>query len=217
MAGLTVRLGVALATVLMMATSLAAEPKVRVMALFPDKAMVNIDGKNRLLKAGETSPEGVELVAANPREARIRIQGGPERVAKLNAGVQASYAKRESYEVRIPRVDRHFFIDGAINGRPVKFLVDTGATTVAMDVIQAKRLGIPYYLEGRKGYSHTASGPAVTYRILLDRVQVGEIVQRNVPGAVIDAETGGPILLGMSFLSQLEMNTQPNLMILRTK
>ena len=97
----------------------------------------------------------------------------------------------------------HFVSDGAINGNPIRFLVDTGATSVALPASDADRLGIDYR-KGRRGISNTAGGPVTVYRVSLDSVRLGGIELRTVDAVVI--EQGLDIaLLGMSFLNRVEM------------
>jgi aspartyl protease family protein len=106
----------------------------------------------------------------------------------------------------------HFFSEGAINGNPVRFLVDTGATTVALPASDALRLGIDYR-KGQVGYSNTANGVVQVYRVMLDTVRLGSIQLTGVEAAVI--EQGLSVaLLGMSFLNRVEMQRDGQTMVL---
>lgn len=201
---------------LLAAPAWAAE-KVSVMALFTGKAMLSIDGRNRLLRAGQTSPEGVKLISADPRQAVVLLKG-EMLTLQPGGGVQASYKKPELREVRITRNNQGAYTShGSINGRAVAFLVDTGASSVAMSAVVAKSLGIPYLLEGRRAIIGTASGQATGYQINLDRVQLGEVVLSDVEGVVIEADAPQQVLLGMSFLQRLEMSQKGNMMMLRQR
>ena len=201
---------------LLTAPALAAE-KVSVMALFTDKAMLFIDGRNRLLKAGQTSPEGVKLISADPRQAVVLLNGD-ELTLQPGGGVQASYKTRAAREVLISRNKRGAYTShGSINGRAVTFLVDTGASSVAMSAVVAKSLGIPYRLEGRRTIIGTASGQAKGYQVQLDKVQLGEVTLNDVEGVVIEADGPQQVLLGMSFLQRLEMSQKGNVMMLRQR
>ena len=194
-----------------------AADQVRVLALFPDKAMLDIDGKRRVLKAGQTSPEGVRLVSANPREAVVAWDG-EERLLRPGGSVSASYAKASRREVRIVRDNRgSYTTSGTINGQPVDFLVDTGASGVAMSADQARALGIAYRLSGTPTQVGTAGGVVSSYRVTLDRVRLGELELSQVPGVVIEAETSHRVLLGMSFLTRLDMTQKDNIMVLRER
>lgn len=197
--------------------SVMAADKVSVLALFADKAMLSIDGNNRLLAIGEVSPEGVSLIWANPREAMIEIEG-QQRLLKPGGAVQSDYAPRVVREIQIPRNNQGAYTaHGSINGRAVSFLVDTGASSVAMSARTARRLGIPYRLTGRPARIHTASGQVGGYQVDLDKVQLGELVLRDVQGVVIEADAPAQVLLGMSFLNRLDMRNSGNLMVLRAR
>ena len=99
----------------------------------------------------------------------------------------------------------------------MKFLVDTGATSIAMNTSQAKRLGIRYRLKGKKSTVSTASGFVKAYGVSLNTVSLGSIKQRNVRAVVIDGKHPGPILLGMTFLSNLKVDTKGYVMTLKKR
>lgn len=196
---------------------LQAVERVRVMALFADKAMVQIDGENRLLRVGQPSPEGVVLISANAREAVMEVDGRRDTYA-LGSHFGGSFAQPESLVVQIWR-DRSgaYRTVGSINGLTTDMLVDTGATSVAMSESEAKRLGIQYQLQGIKTGVNTASGYARAYAVKLDRVRVGEIELRQVEGIVIEGDAPQQVLLGMSFLKQVEMENQGAMLLLRSR
>jgi aspartyl protease family protein len=98
----------------------------------------------------------------------------------------------------------HFVTTGSINGGSVRFLVDTGATLVALPASEARRLGINY-LQGERGQMQTANGVAVAYRVKLDTVKIGDIEVNNVDAVVSENDAMGVTLLGMSFLNRMEM------------
>ena len=197
--------------------ALLAVEKLRVVALFSDKAMVEIDGKNRLLRKGQATPEGVLLISADTRGAVIEVDGKRE-TYRLGSHVSSSYRKPE---IRLAKIWRDhtgsFTTVGAINGRTVNMLVDTGATSVAMSEVEAKRLGLPYRLKGRKIGVSTASGYSRGYQITLDRVRVGDILLRNVGATVVEGASPREVLLGMTFLQRVQIENSGNVMVLRTK
>lgn len=191
--------------------------RIRVEALFPGRAMISVDGKRRLLKLGKPSPEGLLLISADSREAVIEVDG-ERRSYLLGAHVSTQYTAPEAVSAKIWRDESGSYTTvGSINGRVVNFLVDTGASAVAMHDIDAKRLGIAYKLEGDPIYVSTANGTAPAYEVELDRVQVGDIVLRRVRGFVIDAPGSDRILLGMSFLNRVQMTDQGNILMLHQK
>ncbi|MCF6280758.1 MAG: TIGR02281 family clan AA aspartic protease [Candidatus Polarisedimenticolaceae bacterium] len=206
-----------LLSLLLLSTPMSAFESIQVMALFSGKAMVMIDGKQRMLSVGVPSPEGVLLVTANSRGAVLEIDGKQQNY-QLGSRISTQYKQRESApEAKIWRSGHRYLTSGLINGLPVRFLVDTGATSVAMSSVAAKRLGIPYKLRGRRVGVSTASGHAKGYAIKLDRVKVGEIELYNVGATVIEGSSPTEILLGMTFLKQVTMDDRGELLVLRKR
>ena len=199
---------------LLTAPALAVD-KVVVLGLFSGRAMLSIDGKQRLLQAGQRSPEGVLLVSADSDAALVEINGKQQRMG-LGTQIGTSYKAPEQSEVQIWPDQNHMYrVSGAINKMPVYFLVDTGATTIAMNAAQARRLGIDYRVAGERGMVSTASGVASVYRVNLDSVAVGEITLYNVAAVVLEGAQPDSVLLGMSFLGRVEMLRQGELMLLK--
>jgi len=197
--------------------TLADAPRVRVLALFTDKAMLEIDGRERLLRAGQTSPEGVRLVGADQHEAVIEV-GGKRETLTFGTAVGGSFAAPASREVKIYRNARGAYTRaGSINGRTVDFMVDTGATAIALSATEARRLGIAYRLDGDPVQVTTASGVARGHRVSLDRVTVGDISLRNVEALVIAGDLPEQVLLGMTFLNRVDMRQEGAEMVLKTK
>ena len=93
---------------------------------------------------------------------------------------------------------------GYVNGIPVQFIIDTGATSVALSTAEARRIGINY-LAGTPGRAATANGTVAMYRVKLDSVRIGDIVMNNVDGTVLDGAGLSVALLGMSFLNRTHM------------
>ena len=194
-----------------------AATKVTVVGLFKNTAIVVIDGTRRLLRSGDTSPEGVKLISATSSEAVLEIDG-EQKTYGLGGQIGGSYARPEQAKVRIwPTPDRMYVVLGSINGFPVKFIVDTGATLVSLSGREAKRLGIDYRVVGTPGRSSTASGIEKIYVVNLDKVKVGDIEIRDVRGAVHDGDFPPATLLGMSFLSRLTIRQDGQVLELEKK
>jgi len=195
--------------VLALAPSLCSAGDISLFALFKDKAILKVDGARRVLAAGEVSPEGVKLVSADPEsnEAVVEIQGKRQ---TLHLGVVISAfqsAARESVTLYAGS-GGHFFADGSINGQPVRFLVDTGATTVALSSRDATSLGIDFKRFGRRSFSQTASGIAKIYILRLKQVSIGSVTLYDVEAGIIEGNFPTEPLLGMSFLSSFEMKRE---------
>ena len=106
----------------------------------------------------------------------------------------------------------HFVASGQINGQPVDFMLDTGATDVAIPTRLAERLGLE---KGSPVTLSTANGRSEGYRTRLDRVQLGDIVLRDVRALVAPGLDGEQVLLGMSALKQLEFTQRGGTLLLR--
>lgn len=123
----------------------------------------------------------------------------------------------ESYGVVSLSSDRsgHFNADAAVNGTHVRFLVDTGASDVALSRFDAKRVGIDTDSLRYTIPYNTANGVAYGARVRLDRVSIGSIELENVAASVA-SEGLDRSLLGMSFLGRLsQMEVSGDRLILR--
>jgi aspartyl protease family protein len=197
--------------------SVQAGTNVRVVGLFSERAVVLINGNQHVLRVGQATPDGVRLIAADSESAVLEIDG-EEINARLDGRVTAHKRTAEAKEFQISRNTAGMFSTvGSINGLTVSFLVDTGATRVAMNAAQARRLGIDFRVTGKPMTVTTASRVERAWGVTLDTVKVGELVQRNVGAVVLDGDQPSQTLLGMSYLGRLEMTNTGRLMTLRSK
>ncbi|SNS77038.1 retropepsin-like aspartic protease family protein [Pseudomonas segetis] len=205
-------------SVLLAFASLAwAAPQIQVVGLFPGAAVLNVDGQRKLVKVGQTGPGGVQVVSANARGAVLRVDG-VERNYSLSRDYSQGMAAPQKRSLSIAKGESgHYWVAGSVNGHPIQFLVDTGATSVALTGAQADRLGIDYRATGREIRVSTANGVARGWRINLDSVKVGTIEVRGVEGTVMDVGTGGEALLGMSFLGRVGWKVDQDVLVLESK
>ena len=186
--------------------------EVTVVGLSPSKAVVQIDGgAPRTLSVGQKTAEGVILVSVDRGEAVFDI-GGKRRNLKLGQQHATTNASSSASVTLSADTRGHFVVEGQINGGAVRFIVDTGATVIAMSSADAQRLRINYR-SGEVGIMNTANGPAPAYRVKLDTVRVGDITVNNVDAVVMENQTM-PVLLGMSFLNRTNMRREGQLMTL---
>lgn len=101
----------------------------------------------------------------------------------------------------------HYVASGMINGHEVEFLVDTGATDVAIPKTVASRLNLTY---GSRGVYGTANGYIEAFQTTLDHVALGAIEVRNVRASIVPNMSDDHVLLGMSFLRHLNFSQQDN-------
>ncbi|HMM76926.1 MAG TPA: TIGR02281 family clan AA aspartic protease [Gammaproteobacteria bacterium] len=193
-------------------------PRITARALFEDRALLEIDGRRRVLKAGQRSPEGVLLVGADPRAARVEVAGRAYTIA-LDASISTAFSRGiEPKRLALaPASDGHYYVDGTINGTGVRFVVDTGASTVAISRHDAKRIGLLYRVDGEPAPVETASGVATAYRVVFRSVKARAIEVTNVPGIVIDGDYPTVALLGQSFLNRLDLRRQGLLLELKER
>ena len=101
----------------------------------------------------------------------------------------------------------HYVASGKINDQSVEFLLDTGATLVAVPEHIAKKLGLK---KGQTFQSQTANGNSQSYATTIDKLALGDIVMTNVPASISSGMDFDEILLGMSFLKHLQLTQQGN-------
>jgi len=191
----------------------ASAADVGLVGVFPGKAAVLVidGGAPTAVRIGRTR-QGVTVLSADESQAVIEVEG-KRRAVRL--GQYANSASRDTRQKATLAADPlgHFYANGQVNGGSVRFLVDTGATMVALPARDADRLGIDYQ-KGRRGLIQTANGPTMAYRIKLDQVTLGGITLQNVDAVVIGGRGLGIALLGMSFLNRVEMQRDGQSMVL---
>ena len=197
---------------LLSATSIVHATDINVAGLFKDRAMVSINaGKPRVLSVGDAE-QGVRLVSANAQSAVFEVNG-KRRVLSMGETFSGGSGGGKP-SVSLSADSRgHFSTTGTINGRSMNFVVDTGATSVAISTQDAERLGVDYR-NGQRSAVSTANGVVGAYRVMFNNIRIGAISLNMVPGMVV--EGGGlPIaLLGMSFLNQTNMQREGAVMTL---
>jgi aspartyl protease family protein len=203
---------------LLLATPLAAAQQVQVVGLFPGAAVVTVDGQRQLLKVGQSGPGGITLVSADARGAVLRVDGVERPFGLSREYSAAGYAEPQRQQLSIARgMGGHYWVAGSINGQGVQFLVDTGASSVAMNEAQASRLGLDYKTRGQPMQVNTAGGTVPAWRMRLDRVKVGSIELLGVEAAIVAGGSPTDVLLGMSFLNRVGWREEQGVLRLEAK
>jgi aspartyl protease family protein len=163
------------------------------------------------VKVGQ-SAGGVTLISVEKDRATVEV-GGKRKLLQRGQTYSSGPAVSSAQSVTLAAgAGGHFIAEGHINGGPIRFLVDTGATAIAIPAGDADRLRIDYR-QGRLGTTQTAGGPTTAYGVTLATVRVGAIELQNVEAIVI--EHGLPVaLLGNSFLSRVNMRREGEAMTL---
>jgi aspartyl protease family protein len=187
---------------------------VTVVGLFSGKAVVTINrGQPRILAVGQTTPEGVKLVAVDARGATLEVDGKRQTLEMGQHFETPGQAPDRQSVTLAPDSRGHFMADAQVNGGHLRLMVDTGATLVRLSTADARRLGIDY-TRGEPGYSIVADGRRVpNYRLKLDTVSIGGLTLYNVDATVGEGGIGYG-LLGMSFLGRTEMRREGQNLIL---
>ena len=182
---------------------LAVDAKVGVIALFSDKALLQIGDKQKIVKKGETF-EGVLLESASGRGAVVVIDGNRMKLG-LNQSIAGNFKKpdRSSMKIYADSLGM-YYTKGTINGQATRFLVDTGATFVTMSGRKARSLKIDFR-RGIRSTAQTAAAIVPVWQIKLESVSIGGIKVPNVDATVIDGDQPAEVLLGNSFLQHTRM------------
>jgi len=130
-----------------------------------------------------------------------------------NQVLETRYLESGAREVVLKRSrNGHYVTSGTINGEAVVFMLDTGATGIAVPQKMAHELGLE---RGRRLTTRTANGTATAWATRLERVAVGDIALNDVPASITPGLGGEQVLLGMSFLRHIEFTQRGDSLTLR--
>ena len=182
------------------------------------QALLVIDGAApRVLSVGE-SWRGVRLLSVSSSEAVVEVDGERHtlRVGAAAVSLGGAPSPGTGRVIKLSSDARgHFLANGQINGRGVSFLVDTGATLVAIGQDEADRLGLPYRNGQRVGLT-TANGVATGWRVSLSSVRLGDVDVYGVD-AVVQPQPMPFVLLGNSFLTRFSLKLENDILTLERR
>lgn len=190
---------------LLLAALPAGAADVALIGVIGDKAAVIAigGGEPKAVKLGQ-SWSGVKVIAVEKTQATVEVDGR-QRVLKLGQHYRSTAAGDGRQSVVLAADPRgHFFADASVNGKPMRFVIDTGASVVALLAADATRMGIDWR-KGQQAPIQTANGATTGYLVRLQSVRVGGIELQDVDGVVLEQGLGGFGLLGMSFLNRVQM------------
>lgn len=199
------------------ACSFAQAQSVTLTGTIGSRAILIVNGgAPKTLAIGETF-QGVKLVSLQGEQATV--EAGGKRVAlRMDTPVSIGGGGTGGGGTRIVlpmSSGGHFMAQGAINGRAVSFMLDTGATTIAMSAADAQRIGLDFS-KGQPVRMNTANGVAPGYRLRLDSVRVGDVEVYDVD-AIVSQQPMPYILLGNSFISRFSMRRDADQMVLEKR
>ena len=207
-----------LLTALLCAAGVAgAEQGVTLQGTLGGKALLIVDGAPPKVVAPGEATDGVKLISASGEQAVVEI-GGQRRTLRMGeAPVTVGGAPISGGDTVVLTANSggHFITQGSINNRPAQFMVDTGATLVALGAAEAERLGLDYR-KGQPVRMNTANGVATGYQIELSQVRIGDVTVYGV-SAVVTPMPMPTILLGNSFLNRFNMRRDSDQMTLQRR
>ena len=182
-----------------------------------ERALLVVDGQPYTVAVGQTVA-GVKLLRWNGDIAEVERSGRsyPMRVGETPVLLGVAPPRSASREIVLSAGSGgHFTAGGTINGKQVRFMVDTGATLVSLGKDDAERLGVD--LAGaRRGSTQTANGAVPVWLVTLNSVRIGEVELSNV-GAAVLPQAMPMVLLGNSFLSRMNMKRENDVMRLELR
>lgn len=192
---------------------------VALQGMLGNRALLIVDGATpKAVPPGE-SHQGVRVVSTSGDEAVLEINGKRHTLrvgdAPASVGGRGGGGPRGSRIVLTAGTGGHFMTLGAINGRTVQFMVDTGATMVAMGAADADRMGLNYR-SGQQGQLSTANGVVAAWKVRLDSVRIGDVEVHGVD-AVVAPQAMPYILLGNSFLTRFQMRRDNDQLVLERR
>jgi aspartyl protease family protein len=181
------------------------------------RAILIVDGAPpKTVAIGETF-QGVKLVSLQAEQAVVELEGKRlslrmDTPVSIGGGGGTGNGSR----IVLPADSRgHFMTQGAINGRAVTFMLDTGATSVAMSAADAQRIGLDYS-KGQRVQMNTANGVASGYKLRLQAVRVGDVEVYDID-AIVSPQPMPFVLLGNSFINRFSMRRDADQMVLEKR
>ncbi len=200
----------ALLVCMTIAANVYSAPKINYRGMVHDTVWIWVNGRLIKLTPGQTSKNGVKLLSANLEAIVVLIEGKRYRYKKYSS--QGTILADKVTLIRDPGSSA-YWASGSINGKNVTFLIDTGASYVVMNKVQARALKIKR--GNKKIQVSTATKIETAYQVKLDTVSVGDIEYQNIPAIITKHEFPPYPLLGMSFLGRVEINQENEQMTLK--
>ncbi|WP_119153088.1 retropepsin-like aspartic protease family protein [Caldimonas tepidiphila] len=189
--------------------SAAAADKVALAGSMGQRALLVIDGAAPRAVAVGATLDGVKVLSVSPTEAVVEVDGQRRTLllgaSQLDVGRGGKGAAGRRIVLSAEQ-GGHFFATGTINGQTVRFVVDTGATYIALDQALATRIGLRLNPASRLNM-HTANGTVPAHRVSLGSVRIGDVELHNVE-AVVLPQAMPVVLLGNSFLTRFKMQRE---------
>lgn len=182
------------------------------------RAILIVNGNPPKTVAVGESYQGVKLVSLQAEQAVVELAGKRVNLrmdTPVSIGGGGGTGGGGSRVVLSADSRGHFMTQGAINGRPVTFMLDTGATSIALSADDALRIGLDYS-KGQRVVMNTANGQAQGYRLRLQSVRVGDVEVYDID-AIVSPQAMPFVLLGNSFINRFSMRRDADQMVLEKR
>lgn len=195
----------------------APVPSIQVVGLFKNTAIIRQNNHQTVMRVGTRNSDGLQLLEADSDHAVFEFRGRRLAHSLSDSPILSLAGSSSATEVRILANNGSYTMSGSINGHAEEFILDTGASYVTMSTVQADQLGLDYIHQGQRTQMHTANGMADAYLVTVASVKVGEIEVNQVQAAIMPGFRADKILLGVSFLNNVAMIHEGQVMLLQKK
>jgi aspartyl protease family protein len=192
-------------------------PDIKIIGLFKNTAVLSINDRRTVLHVGDKQQGNMRLLAANSDKGIFEIQGKRIELSLSDSGaIRTNLPVSGGHQAQLISNGGLYSVTGVVNGQLADFVVDTGASYVTMSPQQASQLHLDYS-NAKKVMMNTANGKATAHVFTIKSLRIGGIEIHDVEGAVMSDLSSSKILLGMSFLNQVDMQHGPGLMVLKQR
>ena len=192
-----------------------AQTAVALAGILGSKALLVVNGSApRGIATGETH-QGVRVISVEKEQALVEVDGARRSLRLGEAPVSVGSRTGGRRVVLMADARGHFINTGMINGTRMQYMVDTGASTVAIGKPDADRMGLQY-TKGQPVQMNTANGVAQGWLIRLDSVRIGDVEVYGVE-AVVTPQSMPYVLLGNSLLGAFQMTRTNDQLVLEKR
>ena len=191
------------ALALLFASLTAQAVEINLIAIMGSKAMVEVDGARKLMEAGQ-SASGAKLLNVSADAVVFEAGGRKLTLSMDNRSIKSNISPEGGKKLVMPNDNGHFYAGLAINGLPLRGVVDTGATVLTLSSNHARAAGIDLS-RATTGTAVTAQGTVATRQTTINTLRLGDIVLHNIDALVIDGQFPPTPLIGMNVLQRFTM------------
>lgn len=210
----------ALASLLIFCSLTAQAVEINLVAIMGNRVMVEVDGgKPKMLAPGQSLNE-VTLISLSDGAATFEVAGKKQTLTMSNRSYKATTNQAVASEAKGGKTimlsaseGGHFFAQLTLNGTPVRGLIDTGATTLAISSRLAKAANVNF-TGATSGYAQTAQGIVVTRHVKINTLRFGDLLLYNVDATVLEGDFPTSPLIGMNILQRFTMQREADRLLL---